>query len=206
MKRIDISKLQDELNVFNKKMLIIGQPKGVGLTTEMIRFFCYKMFFEEDCSVIFLCEGSKTKTEIIHLFQDFLYTGFEYESFFDYSSNVLRVFNNVLSVINYRTNETTTVDNVVRNFKYKYAYVDRDEDSQILNYYITDYLLLCSNQQIIATHDTENSIFYIPDNDEFIEKLIVYSDLSKNNISGLSRLGTYTFEYEKLIKGQFIHD
>jgi len=203
MQRIDISNLQEKLTSFDKKMLIIGQPKGVGLTTEMLKYFCKNLFFEEDFSVLILSDGHKSKADIVDMAKDFLYSAYEYDTTFDFSTNTLRVFNNVLSVINYKINETTIVDNVKRNFKFKIAYIDRDEDSEILDYYLTDYLLLCSNQQIIATYDTENSIFYIPENEDFIEKIIVSSELSKKNRSELTKLDTYTYEYEKIIKGFF---
>jgi hypothetical protein len=203
MERIDISNLQEKLTSFDKKMLIIGQPKGVGLTTEMLKYFCKNLFFEEDFSVLILSDGHKSKADIVDMAKDFLYSAYEYDTTFDFSTNTLRVFNNVLSVINYKINETTIVDNVKRNFKFKIAYIDRDEDSEILDYYLTDYLLLCSNQQIIATYDTENSIFYIPENEDFIEKIIVSSELSKKNRYELTKLDTYTYEYEKIIKGFF---
>lgn len=203
MERFDISKLQEKLASFNKKMLIIGQPKGVGLTTEMLQYFCKNLFFEEDFSVMVLCDSQRSKLDVIEMAKDFLYSAYDYESHFDYSTNTLRVFNNVLAIISYKTNETAIVDNVKRNFKFKIAYIDKDEDSEILNYYLTDYLLLCSERQIIATYDTESSIFYIPDNDQYIEKIVVSSELSKKNILALSRLDTYSFDYEKIIKGYF---
>lgn len=206
MERIDISKLHEKLSLFEKKMMIIGQPKGVGLTSEILKYFCHNLFFEEDFSILVLCDSHTSKLDIIEMAKDFLFSAFDYECEFDFSTNTLRVYNNVLAVINYKTNETTIVDQVKRNFRFKFAYVDRDEDSAILNYYLTDYLLLCSDQQIISTYDTENSIFYIPDNDDFIEKIIVSSELSKKNIMCLSKLEAYSYEYEKIIKGLFLND
>ena len=126
MERIDISRLHERLSTFEKKMMIIGQPKGVGLTSEILKYFCRNLFFEEDFSVLILCDNHTSKLDIIEMVKDFLYSAYEYECVFDFSTNTLRVFNNVLAVICYKTNETTIVDQVKRGFKFKIAYGDID--------------------------------------------------------------------------------
>lgn len=203
MKKIEISELKKELDLFDKKIMIIGQPKKVGLTTEIVEYFCEKLFFEESFSLLFLVDNPKSKSEIVELFEKTLFFNYDYKTSFDFSKNVLTVFNNNLSLINYKKKEITTLSKINKEFKYNISYIEKDDDNEILNYYITEYLPLISKQQIIATYDTEKSIFYIPKNDEYITKIIVYSQLSITNIKNLNNIDSYTHEYEKIIKGLF---
>ena len=200
--RIEISKIPEVLENSNERMVVIGQPKEVGLTTVLIDFFSKKMFFEEDFSVLILVNDIRIKNKIAQMFEDFLESFYDFKTKFNYSNNTLKVYNNVVVIISYSNNDLAIVENVESNFKFAYSFVEKDEDDEVLNKYLTDYLPFQSNRIVIATYDTENSVYYMPE-DENVLKINVYSELSKQNIQNLNRISAYTLNYEKIIKGLF---
>jgi hypothetical protein len=200
---IDINNISEYLENF-EGLLIIGQPKGVGLTTRVLQFFSEKLFFEEDFNVLVLADNIRDKAMIIDLIKSFIKDHYDYETNFDYHKNYLKVFNNFFAVIDYKLKEVCTFE-VTEGFKFNYSYVDKDDNNEILNYYLTDYLPSCSKKIIISTCDKDENIFYMEESSG-VTKIIVNSKLSNENILKLSKLPEYTINYERLIKGQFDDD
>jgi hypothetical protein len=200
---IDINNISEYLENF-EGLLIIGQPKGVGLTTRVLQFFSEKLFFEEDFNVLVLADNVRDKAMIIDLIKSFIKDHYDYETNFDYHKNYLKVFNNFFAVIDYKLKEVCTFE-VTEGFKFNYSYVDKDDNNEILNYYLTDYLPSCSKKIIISTCDKDENIFYMEESSG-VTKIIVNSKLSNENILKLSKLPEYTINYERLIKGQFDDD
>ena len=200
MTKIDINSVPEYIENF-EGLLIIGQPKGVGLTTRVLHFFCEKMFFEEDFNVLVLSDNVRDKAMMVEIVKKFLSENYDYQTNFDYETNYLKVFNNSLAIISYKSKEVCTFD-AEDGFKFNYSYVDKDDNNEMLNYYLTDYLPSCSKKIIIATYDKDDNIFYIQES-EGVNKIIVYSEFSNENIIKLNELTDYTLNYERLIKGQF---
>ncbi|MEY3404500.1 MAG: hypothetical protein RLZZ86_4122, partial [Cyanobacteriota bacterium] len=69
---VDVSKISEVISSSKEELIIIGQPKSIGLTTQMVIYFCDLLFFEEDCSILVVCDDSKTKNYIVNLAQDIL--------------------------------------------------------------------------------------------------------------------------------------
>lgn len=196
----EIGKILDDLS--NERMVIIGQPKGVGLTTTLVQYFVKRVFFDEDFSVLILVNNPRTKNQIAELFEDFLNSAYDLKVKFNYNDNIIRVYNNVVAIVCYTTNDLAVFDNVKRDFKFQYSFIEKDEDDEILNYYLTDYLPFCSKTILIATYDTDSSVFYMPDSENIL-KIIVYSELSKKNIMLLAKTSEYTLQQERITKGIF---
>lgn len=200
--RIEVSEIGNTLDNSTERMVIIGQPKGVGLTTVLVKYFVKRIFFDEDFSVLILVDNQRMKNQIAEMFEDFLFSAYDLEVKFNYGDNVMRVYNNVVAIVCYTTNDLAIFDDVRRDFKFQYSFIEKDEDHEILNYYLTDYLPFCSKRILIATYDTDNSVFYMPDADNIL-KVVVYSELSKKNILLLSKMSEYTLQQEKITKGIF---
>lgn len=205
MDRIELSEINSILDFLEERMLIVGQPKGVGLTTQILEYFCWRMFWEEKFSVIMLADDLKTKNQITDSIEIFFKEVFDIEVFFNYKTNVITVFDNFISVIVYKNNEISKLDKISKDFKFNYSYVDRDDTNDLLEYYLTEYLPNKSEKIIVSTYDVDESLFYLPEI-ENVKKVIVYSDLSKKNIYNLRSIPEYTLNYEKIVKGQFNGD
>lgn len=203
--RVQVNEIGKILNESKERLVIIGQPKGVGLTTSLIEFFTEKLFFEENFSVFLLVDNIRTKSEIANMLEEFLYSAYEYETKFNYSNNVIKVYNNILVIISYTDSDLAIIEDVNSDFKFQYGVIEKDDNNEMLNYYLTEYLPNICNRIIVATYDKEDSIFYMVE-DENVLKLIVFSELSKKNIQMLNRLSDYTLDYEKITKGYFNHD
>jgi hypothetical protein len=203
--RVQVNEIGKILNESKERLVIIGQPKGVGLTTSLIEFFTEKLFFEENFSVFLLVDNIRTKSEIANMLEEFLYSAYEYNTKFNYSNNVIKVYNNILAIISYTDSDLAIIEDVNSNFKFQYGVIEKDDDNEMLNYYLTEYLPNICNRIIVATYDKEDSIFYMVE-DENVLKLIVFSELSKKNIQMLNRMSDYTLDFEKITKGYFNHD
>ena len=200
MESIYVSKVADFLSNFNKKLLIIGQPKGVGLTTEVISFFAEKLFYEESYSVLILARSYGEKLNIIEIFNSHFKNNFDYDITFSFDTNVLYVFDNFAGIV--VEDEKASFNTSTPKHAFNYLYIDKDDQSDIVNYYLEEILPNNCEKGIIATYDTPDSIFYMPDA-QLVEKIIVHSERSKENIQKLNELGSYTDGYGKIIKGLF---
>ena len=200
---IELSKISEFISSSKEDLLIIGQPKGIGLTTEIVTFFCDALFFEEDCYILILCDDTKSKSYIINLAKDILSLNYSYDATYDYNNNFMKVYNNVLSVIAYKKYDKSNFTTDKVDFKFKYSYVDKDDNNDLLNYYISVYLPPISKQMIVATYDTPTSLYYIGDFEGKIKKVIVNSENQKENISKMYDNEVYTLEYETILKGKF---
>jgi hypothetical protein len=201
---VDVSKISEVISSSKEELIIIGQPKSVGLTTQMVIYFCDLLFFEEDCSILIICDDGKTKNYIVNLAQDILKENYDYNAQYDYDNNFFKVYNNVFSVISYKKYDKSNFTTEKENFKYKIAYVDKDDNNHLLNYYITTYLPAFSEKMIVATYDTPTSLYYINEVKDKIKKVIVRSEKYDQNIKELLfNQEVYTLEYETIIKGEF---
>lgn len=199
--KIHINNLIEFIEGNNEKLVIIGQPKEVGVTTTMLEYFTQKCFFEENFNIIIFVENQPTKITCAQIIQNFLKENYDYNGIFDYALNYFNIFNNKLCILSYKNDEKCFFE-VHENFLFDYAYFDKDENNKLANYYLSEYLPLISKQLLISTYDYPESIFYMDGLNEN-QKVIVYSEKSKQNILDLKLLPYYTTFYEEIIKGEF---
>ena len=200
MKKIDISQIGEVLSNFDKKLLIVGQPKGVGLTTEIMTFFAEKLFYEESFSVLILVNSHIERLNIVEFLKKYYKENFDYDTAFNFNNNILYVFDNFVGIV--IEDEKVVYNTSSSNHIFDFLYIDKDSESVFVDYYLENILTTICVKGVIATYDTPDSIFYMPDA-KLVEKIIVHSERSKENIQKLSELGSYTDGYEKIIKGNF---
>lgn len=200
MKKIDISQIGEVLSNFDKKLLIVGQPKGVGLTTEIMTFFAEKLFYEESFSVLILANSHIERLNIVEFLKKYYKENFDYDTAFNFNDNILYVFDNFVGIV--IEDEKVVYNTSSSNHIFDFLYIDKDSESDFVDYYLENILTTICAKGVIATYDTPDSIFYMPDA-KLVEKIIVHSERSKENIQKLSELGSYTDGYEKIIKGNF---
>lgn len=197
--------MPDVLDNLSDKMLIIGQPEKVGLTTLLLKYYAEKLFFEEDYSVLFLVNSNREKLSIAKQITTYIKECCGVDTAFDLNSNVLKVFNNAFAIINYKKNDIAQIIGTKINFQFHHSVIENDEKDEVLDgFYLTEFLPMYSKHILVCTYDQDDSIFYMPDA-ENIKKIIVYSDLSKKNIMKLSTLPDYTEQKERLTKGHFTY-
>lgn len=200
MKKIDVSQIGDVLSNFDKKLLVVGQPKGVGLTTEVMTFFAEKLFYEESFSVLILANNHFERLNMVEFLKKYYKENFDYDTTFNFNTNILYVFDNFVGIV--IDDEKVVYNTSSVNHIFDFLYIDKDSESEIVDFYLENILPNNCAKGVIATYDTPNSIFYMPDA-KLVEKIIVHSERSKENIQKLSELGSYTDGYEKIIKGNF---
>lgn len=202
MKKIHVQEIGPVIDEFDKKLLIVGQPKGVGLTTELCYYFAKKLFFDESFSLFVVTGDIRDKIFIADTITKFLFDNYGYETFFNYEKNVLYVYNNFVGVVIDSEMEQVVVDSKGGDLKLDCVYIDKHINNDVMNYYLLDFIPSSSKIGIVSTYDTEDSIFYAPDT-ELIEKIIVHSERSKKQTKSLKDKDSYTIGYEKIIKGEF---
>lgn len=183
------------------ELIVLGQPKGIGVTTNVILYFVDKFFFEEPFNVLILVENMQEKITVAKIFEKYLFEDYNLKVKFDYSTNKLSYLDNNVVILSY-THEDKSELFVPENFKFDYGYIDKDANTPKLNYFLTDYLPFNCEKIIVATYDFEDSIYYMKQlSDE--QKTIVFSEQLYSNLVELDNLPSYTIEYEKIIKGEF---
>ncbi|MGI9214255.1 MAG: hypothetical protein ACR2HS_00885, partial [Gammaproteobacteria bacterium] len=150
--------------------------------------------------VLILSNNHVERLNIIEILKRCCKENFDYDTTFDFNSNVLYVFDNFVGVV--IEDEKVVYNTSSSNHIFDYLYIDKDDESEVVDYYLENILPSSCAKGVIATYDTPNSIFYMPDAN-LVEKIIVHSERSKKNIQKLSELGSYTDSYGKIIKGNF---
>lgn len=182
-------------------LIVLGQPKRIGVTTNIILYFVDKFFFEEPFNVLILVENMQEKITVVKLFEKYLFEDYGLKLKFDYKTNKLSYIENNVIILSY-VHEDKSELFVPEGFKFNFAYIDKDANDQKLNYFLTDYLPFNCEKIIVATYDFEDSIYYMEQlSDE--QKTIVFSEQLYSNLVKLDNLPSYTLEYEKIIKGEF---
>ena len=180
-------------------LVVIGQPKSIGTTTAMLDFFSNKIFWEETFNVLILVESQQSKANCAQYLREYFFEVFGIQKTFNFLENFFEIFGNKISILSYKNQDKIGGDEII----FDYGYVDKDEDNELLNLYLTEYLANICKKIVIATYDFPNSLYYSP----FLideQKTLVTSQKYFKNLSDLNNLETFSFTYEKTIKGEFL--
>lgn len=188
---ISILDLYDHIS--DNKFTIVGSPKGVGFSTIMANWIAFKMFFNNDFSIVVLTDCRKSQIDMLFKIKK-AYDIFQCQLIQE--GNLLYTKSKKSSgvyVLNYNEIPLETLDE-----QYDLIIVDKDDFSDYLYEHVI-HLFDSSKQLIFNTYDLPQSIFH---NLEDVEKVTIYSEYSKDNWS-LVNEDTNAINYQRILLGLF---
>jgi hypothetical protein len=177
----------------DKKFTIVGSPMGVGFSTMMANWTAFKMFFEDNYSIIILTNDRKSQIDMLFKIQK-AYEFFKCPLIQD--GNLLHTKSKKMSGVYVLNYNEFPLENLTED--YDLIIVDNDDCSEHLYDNIVN-LFDHSKQLLFNTYDLPQSLFH---NLENVDKVTVYSEYSKDNWKLLD-IDSNVVNYHKKILGSF---
>lgn len=178
------------------EFLIVGSPKGVGFSTVIAEWIAYKIFFEEEYSILVLTCNRKDKIDMTFKIRKAM-EYYQYPLENDYSDkNILYTKGELGSGVCIMSYHELNFDTITE--KFDLIVVDKDDFSDYL-YNNLETLIYSSEKMVFNTYDVPHSIFHNYDG----EKIVLASEHSKENIK--NNIGKYPMRinYDRILLGNF---
>lgn len=183
--------------VENNSFLIVGSPLQVGFTTHMANYIAYKLFFNEQYSVLYLTKSRRDKINVAwKIKKSFEYYEYPLKQEINQGKHILYldgISGSGVCVTNYDELNLDTVDDM-----HDIIVIDDDDYSDYL-YNSLPGLNHFSNKLILNTRDVPQSAFY----NMVGEKVVLTSKYSAENIQKNYGGKPNVINYDRILLGEF---